>query len=416
MTKKVLSIIVLLQVLYFKPSCHGQTKQMTKQDWLTDLDYLSNQLPKKHANLFHTLSRSEFEKVVTQLRNKIHTLTDNEIKLEFIKLAAMAKDGHTDVAINSQRYPIRLSYFGDTLYVVAAIEANTDIIGGVVRKVSDTDIAKAREMLIPLVDGDNEMEIPRKVPDFLTMAEILHGVHLTPDAERVTYTIYTETGAEKKVTLTPVNEGDPTKYISARAKSKSAIPLYLQKIEKNYWFTHLQDQRTIYVQYNLCHDQKGEPSIDAFSRELFRYTDAYDFDFFILDIRHNPGGNFKKSAPLVEGIRKRASINKKGKLFIVTSRNTGSAATVTGAQLKVSTQATIVGELSRCNPNFTYNAERFTLPNSKLSVGYTESLHHPFPELGTSLSVDIPVTNTFSDLKNGKDRILDLIWKNYSSR
>jgi C-terminal processing protease CtpA/Prc len=244
----------------------------------------------------------------------------------------------------------------------------------------------------------------------------LHGVHLTPDAEQATYTISTETGVEKKVTLTPVKDNDPIRFISARAKSKSPIPLYLQKIDKNYWYIHLQDQRTMYVQYNLCNDQKGEPSIDAFCRELFKYADAHDFDFFILDLRHNPGGNFKKSAPLVEGIQKRVIINKKGKLFIITSRNTGSAATVTAAQLKVSTEATIVGELSRCNPNFTYNAERFTLPNSKLSVGYTESLHHPFPQLASSLKVDVSSENSFLDVKSGNDRVLEIIWKQNNSK
>jgi hypothetical protein len=124
----------------------------------------------------------------------------------------------------------------------------------------------------------------------------------------------------------------------------------------------------------------------------------------------------KKSGPLVEGIQKRASINMQGKFFVITSRNTGSAATVTGAQLKVSTHATIVGELSRCNPNFTYNAERFTLPNSKLSVGYTESLHSPFPQLGKSLPIDLPVSNFLIDTQKGYDRVLETIWNQRAKR
>lgn len=127
------------------------------------------------------------------------------------------------------------------------------------------------------------------------------------------------------------------------------------------------------------------------------------------DLRHNPGGNFQKSRPIVEGIRKRRSINQKGHLFVITGRNTGSAATKTAAQLKTSTEAIIVGEDSRSNPNFSYNSEHFRLPNSRLEVGYTEELRRLFPELGDTVPIDVAVENTFEDYRSDRDRVLETV-------
>ncbi len=403
---------LLISLLFFQTVCQAQPQQLTKEEWLEDLEYLAKQLPKKHANLFHTVTPADFDKAIRELKNKIPALTDNEIKVEFIKIAALVKDGHTDVAPSAHRiYPVRFGYYGNDLFVVSAAEEHTSAIGGIVTKVADIQIQEAANLIKPLVDGDNEMGVLRKVPFFLRIPEILSGLKLANDAYEAVFTVKTESGQDYIMKLEPADESTSSKLISARAKANSMIPMYMENVTKHYWYKYLPETKTLYFQYNACNNQKGEKSIADFAEELFAVADSKEINRMVVDLRHNPGGNFHKSKPLVEGISERSKLSAPGKLFVLTSRNTGSAATVTGAQLKVNANAIIVGELSNCNPNFTYNSERFTLPNSKLSVGYTESLHKPFPQLGNSLPVDIKVENSFEDYRMGRDMVLESVLK-----
>lgn len=385
--------------------------QLTKAQWTEDIRYLQKQWTKKHANLFHTMQPTQFQKTMNDLLEKLDKLTANEIMVELVKIGAMVKDGHTDVQPVSLRYSPRFASFQGSIYITSAPQEFSHLVGGRVLKVEGMPIDEVTKRLIPLVDGDNEMEVPRKVPDFLAMASVLQGLHIVKSIDAATFTILTDQNVEVEAMFKPSTSNTQEKRVTLLGKANVPLPLYMQNVQRNYWYSYLKDSKTIYFQYNSCNDQKGEKSISAFADELFSMVDKNQIDYFIVDLRHNPGGNFLKSKPLVEGIKSRSSINQKGKLYVLTSRNTGSAATVTGAQLKTSTQAILVGELSRANPNFTYNAETFTLPISKLVVGYTESFHNPFPQLGKSLAVDIPVEITFEQFRQGKDPLLEMFLK-----
>jgi C-terminal processing protease CtpA/Prc len=411
MRKALLSIYMFVHV-FGCTVAFGQPIDLTKEQWSDDLAYLAKALPQKHAAIYHSVKKETFENAIADLKEKILSVSDNEIMVELIKIVAMVKDGHTDITPKTRVYPARFGYYGETIYLLSASEENKKAVGGRLIKIGKTDIREAVQKIKPLVDGDNEMEELRKIPAFLSMAEILNGLHLIEDMDKAVFTIISEEGEEIRLTLQPVEDMSKIKMISAREKANSSLPLYTQHVDKNYWFTYLAETKTLYFQYNVCNDQKGEKSIAQFSKDLFDFADKNTIDYFILDLRHNPGGNFKKSTPIVEGIQKRPGLNKRGKFFIFTSRNTGSAATVTGAQLKISTEAIFIGGVSRSNPNFTNNGEHFQLPNSKLSVGYTEALHKPFPSLGSVLPVDILLENSFEDYRAGRDRFLETVWSN----
>jgi hypothetical protein len=45
---------------------------------------LSKQLPKKHGNLFHTMTREQFNASIDALENKLPELTANQVKTEIM--------------------------------------------------------------------------------------------------------------------------------------------------------------------------------------------------------------------------------------------------------------------------------------------------------------------------------------------
>jgi hypothetical protein len=54
-------------------------------------------LPKRHKNLFHSVSREQFERAVAELDTAIPSLQDHQIIVRMMQIAARVGDGHTGV-------------------------------------------------------------------------------------------------------------------------------------------------------------------------------------------------------------------------------------------------------------------------------------------------------------------------------
>ena len=212
------------------------------------------------------------------------------------------------------------------------------------------------------------------------------------------------------MTLRPL-AGAPAEWITAPRAAGSEPPLYHRRPERWYWYEYLEDSRTLYLQYDRCRNQPDEPSIKKFARELFAFVDAHPVDRFVVDLRRNTGGNFHYNEPLVEGIRRRPAINQAGKLFVITSRTTFSAATLAAIALERGTEAILVGEPSRGRPNGYSDEKHLRLPNSNVEVNYSPIYREAMPELGDAwyLPVDLPVEPSFADYRAGRDPVLAAI-------
>ncbi len=86
---------------------------------------------KRHKNLFHTITRGQFERAVRKLDERIPSLARHQIIVEMARIAAMIGDGHTNIAptrdpkIGFRAYPVKFYLFQDGLYVRAAARAST---------------------------------------------------------------------------------------------------------------------------------------------------------------------------------------------------------------------------------------------------------------------------------------------------
>ena len=160
-------------------------------------------------------------------------------------------------------------------------------------------------------------------------------------------------------------------------------------------------------------NQKGEISIARFMKKMFAEIDRIRPEKLIIDMRHNNGGNYNLSKPLLKGVHKRPWLNQAGKIFILTSRRTFSAASATTLFLKRDAVVTIVGEHSRSKPNGSQNSEVMVLPNSKLRISYTNRLIVHWPEKGTAklppLDVSIPIQ--YEHYAQAKDPVLEWVLK-----
>src|SRR5262245_27260156 len=93
------------------------------RQWREDLAYLARELPRRHNNLFHTISRAQFDSALAVLDRKLPGLARHQVIVELARLVALVGDGHTNVAptrdpkIGFHTYPVRLYFFKDGLFI-----------------------------------------------------------------------------------------------------------------------------------------------------------------------------------------------------------------------------------------------------------------------------------------------------------
>lgn len=421
---KTIPFIILMAILFFVQNAFAQSSadfaKMTPEKWREDLQFLAREFPKRHRNLFHTISRENFESAVAALDQKIPSLSNNEAAIEFAKIAAMIGGGHTEISLTRSvpgysMFPIQLYFFEGKLYITAATKPNAKFIGMQVLKIGDTPIEEAfqRAKAITSRDPNNEAEFLASTPRFLIFAEILQALKVIEKKESATFTLQGKNGEAITLELSPVNfEKIPSiEWIRSPDGSTDRLPLPLQNLSDNYWLTYLPDSKTVYFKYNACRDQDGKPSLKDFTKQLFDVIKQKSAGRLIIDMRHNSGGNFHKSKPLLESIINTPAINQKGKLFVILGRQSYSASIVTAILLKNKTQAIFVGESPRGSPNFLEDVERLRLPNSKLEVDY--SVHNSdLPKLETAsiyFPIDISASPTLEDYLAGEDTFLKKI-------
>ncbi len=151
--------------------------------WREDLHYLAQQAPQVHKNLFHSMTREEFESTVKNLDQRIPALSRNQTIVELTRLVAMIGDGHTYIDLQEpptsfRHYPVRLYWFPDGLYVVSADKEYASIVGGRVVKLGRTSGQNAYQAVSNVVPHDNEFQLKWLTPFYMCLAEVLDGLSL----------------------------------------------------------------------------------------------------------------------------------------------------------------------------------------------------------------------------------------------
>jgi hypothetical protein len=350
--------LLMSVLLVGAPACSGEVKP---EKWQKDLRELERQLIERHVDPFHSVSREEFEAAVSALEQRIQTLTQPEILVGFARIVAMVGDGHTSFYPGNQKkkwfhfYPITLWSFPDGTYVISTTQEHSDLYGKRLIRIDDTPIEEAWRRITTTIGADNEMEYEYTVPFKLIRPEMLHVLGIAASADRAEF--HFEGGVRKTFrpltlkefrnldwrTANGLYEGQAPS--SARLEYLFATPLVLEHLQqrKYYWFTWLAEERTLFLQYNTCWNQKDRPTFSEVVEELFRAMNERPVERLIIDLRHNTGGEPKIAEPLIEGLAKGRRFTEEGRLFGLVGRRTFSAALTNAAQLRSRAGARIVG-------------------------------------------------------------------------
>ena len=386
------SFRVLLCLLLFAAPSFSQDVNPTgavvnraeAEKWREDLRYMAREMEARHNNLFHTMTREQFESAVKGLHERIPALARHQIIVEMARIVGMVRDGHTNIAptrdpkIGFRSLPVKLYLFKDGLFVRAAERGHADLVGARVVKIGDATpdeaIARARE----IIGRDNEMDVKFFAPLLLVMPEVLHSLGLSDSTEGARFTFERAGRQQQTLMLKPIGPAEmlppdtdlswlPKEgWVDMRDVASAPIPLWLKDPKNKFWFEYLPGPKVVYVQINEVGNKDNE-SIADFSKRLFSFVETNPVDKLVLDLRLNRGGNGTLLRPLEIALIK-SKLDQPGKLFVVMGRSTWSAAQFLLDHLEKYTNALFVGEPSGSKGNDYGDSRKVTLPNSGITV------------------------------------------------
>ncbi|HZU41229.1 MAG TPA: S41 family peptidase [Terriglobales bacterium] len=383
----------------------GETVTLTKQQWHEDLAFLARELPKRHANAFHFISRESFAAAVAELDAKLDRLNPDEIYVGMDHIANLIGDGHTYVRVPKDRanFPIDLERFGNDYRVIAATAAHQNLLGTRVINIQDTPAARARELLLSVTPQD-ETQVLRdsRVTGFMTMGIFLHGLDIIPDRNTAHYTVADDSGKEISAYVHAVRPEENSKINWVYAFHQP--PLFRQRPDEHFWYTYLPEARTVYCSF------RGYEELGKNSKGLFELIQREHPDKLVIDMRLNGGGDYDEGLKyIVHPIRDLAEINRKGHLFVLIGPNTFSAAMSNAAHFRYQTNAILVGQQIGEKPNSYQEAREFQLPNSHWTVRYSVKFYK-FVEKGDNvIRPDKEIIPTWHDYKSGRDPVLQWV-------
>lgn len=401
-------------------------RMVTDNMWLQDIDYLHNELPKVHANLYHDMDKETFDREISDLKKDVPKLNKYQIECRIAKIMAMVKDSHTNfnflINKSESTYPIRLMWFGNDLRVIATDRQHKSILGKKVIAVNDDSINDVIKKVDTLISHENDQWLKVISAQYVTIPEVLSGLKII-SRDEVQFLFKGDDNKTIKVKLEPY---DITRHNIVQVKDSMNIkPLCLQYDPYNlkeslYWYKYIPKDKILYFQYNSCEDRstaenekiknyKDYPDFNKFSEELLKAINGNDVNKFVVDLRNNYGGDSSLMSSLVPKLQNIQKLQGKNKIFVLIGNKTFSSAVLAADDFKNSTSAVFVGEPTGGNANGYGDVGTLMLPNSKLNVSYSDKYFNRCPGIQGSFMPDVNVEESYEHYKKGIDDAYEVV-------
>lgn len=382
------------------------------QAWHEDLDYFKTRLEQIHPDPYYRVPEEEYDQALSQLKTDLPMMSDQEIIVALAQIVAFI-DGHSSINLfekpaDFHLYPLHLYLFSDGLFVVNAQDPYTGAIGGRVIQIGKMPVDEALAAVAPYIPHDNEMTIKLSQPGWLIRPEVLLALGIIEEIEQPQYLVEMPDGTQQTLNPTPVTADLYRNWLYVPLAGLPDRPetTYLSRNSEPFWFDYFEESGTLYIQFNSV-----RAGVQIMANEIETFLEQQEVDRVILDMRLNFGGNNTTYPPLLEFLSSHPQINRPGHFFVITGRQTFSAAANFTTELENQTQAIFVGEPMGGSPNLYGDVIPFVLPNTglplRISARYWEK---STPEdLRTTIEPDIPAPLSSQDFFNNHDPALEAI-------
>ncbi|MFI4975254.1 MAG: hypothetical protein ACHP84_12005 [Caulobacterales bacterium] len=375
---------------------------VTPAQWREDLRYFAQELPKRHINAFHHISKDAFAAEVSDLDGRLGRLDGDESFVGLQQIARSIGDGHTgvDTPDDAASLPLNIRHFGGQYRVVSVAPGHEALLGTQLVAIDGVPVEEVRRRLLTVTAADEGMGVRDwSVDRRMTVGLYLHGLGVTPRRDQAALTLRSDDGRTFTADLAALPAGAKPAWVSASA----ATPLMTQHEDNAFWCAPAAPD-TVYCDFR---------SYGGLWRSVSGLHDvlASPPKKLVIDMRQNGGGDYNVGLMFVVGpIQHNVQINRKGHLFVLVGPATFSAAMSNSAHFRQRTAAILVGETIGERPNSYQERRELTLPNSHLVVSYSTRLYQFAPGDPTNeIRPDVPIETGWADYKAGRDPVLQWV-------
>ncbi len=396
--------------------------QLTRTEGLRfDLDYLVEEAQRMHGSPERQAFSSRFIREAQDLRRAVPGMSDAEVLMGMMRLLAILDDGHTGIygpdsdspmEIGRKLLPLKLYWFAEGVYITDGIGAAARNAGSRVVKFGDLPAEEVLERLASLRGTDNPMTWKWMGPQFyLGQLQMLEQIGATQSIDRVRLTLQDKDGNISELDFDGGDEAVKRKLRPSPAAAGD-VPMYLQNVDTEYWSQPIPEQRALYIQFNQVRDSKDQ-SIAEFAKDVGEQLRKQQLTSLIVDVRHNNGGNNSLLRPLIREMIAFEQASPANYLYVITGRNTFSAAQNFVNRLERWTNAIFVGEPSASSPNFVGEETDLLLPYSRLRGSISTLFWQDSDPYDNRLWITprVPVEPTAADYFAGEDAAMAAIFE-----
>ena len=402
------SLLLLCCVLYVVAG--AQTKdasstaetgrqRLTPAQWREGLQFALDTFLARDRS-FSPEARKQFRTAIGELQRTVDGKSDDQVIVEFAKAVALAKNAHTRLYLlrnrsELRRYPIRVWWFADGLYVVRATPDYSELLGAKLLTIAGHTVEQVKEEVGPLFAGNASWRTYMSAYT-MTSPDVLTGLGLIASDGRAEIGFVNRDGRKGKRRLEPLplrRSDQPTEswwdlcptrprddgsWLSALSLDAAHLPLYLQHTERQYWSQYLQHERLFYIQFDRAGNAPSGESLTEFGKRALSELGSAAVNKIVVDVRFNTGGDLSIGRPFINQLAALAK-ERKIKVYVITGRATFSAGIFHAMQLRQSVNAILVGEPIGDVLEIWSEGGNLLTPNSRLSLHYADRLHSYSP-------------------------------------
>jgi len=398
MIKRILIIALLLQCKI----CFGQN--LSKAEYLEDLQYLQDSLPKKHINLFAKISPADFGKQIAAIRTRLEKPDAESFLVELFKLPVAIGDEHTHIEpLFSKVLPIQFQKFNEGYFVTAVDSAHVNLQLYHLVGINGHPINEVIANFRTIIQSTNASFFDTRFLTYLNNPVIMKGLGLATGTDYITFNFKTHDGRI-------VNQ----EFKSEKGKSADELPLikyksgpHIYEDKENYWYRYDDKRKTLYFNYSNCEDEPSRP-FSVFNDQLFKLIAEKKPHRLVIDLRENSGGNSGVLTPFIDSVKK-SGLNVSGKFFVLIGKATFSSALMNAVTLKRETNAVLIGEATSGTVNHYGEVRGFRLPNSKIVIGYSTRYWETWKGYDGPLMPDIQIRYSVKNYARGIDEAIGYV-------
>jgi hypothetical protein len=399
-------------------------QRLTPAQWREDLQFAVDTFLARDRS-FSPKARQQFRNAITELQKTVDGKTDDQIIVQFAKAVALAKNAHTRLYLlrnrsELRRYPIRVWWFSEGLYVVRATPEYSQLLGAKISRIGGRAVESLKRAVDPLFAGNASWHTYMSAYT-MTSPDVLIGLGLIDPRGVAGITFTNRQGKKGKSQLEPLplrRSDQPTEswwdlcptrprddgsWVSALSNDPARLPLYLQNTERQYWSQYLPNGRLFYIQFNRATNAPTGESLAEFGKRALGELQSAAVDKIVVDLRFNTGGDLSIGRPFIERLAALAK-ERKTEVYVITGRATFSAGLFHALQLRQEVNAILVGEPVGDELDFWSEGGNVLTPNSRLSLHYADRFHNMSsvarPEFRQYLvtDTDLSITKAMPDI------------------